>query len=291
MQWLSYITNWKKLFWNCHTAGYEPFNWVEDCEKVPDRKHLWSTRAWKKAECPLPSIPQKHEGKAATKPSPKLQTLATVAGVSKSTMHQVLRGDLDVKLFKMLHYQELNTNHVALRAQKSKEILPEMTNGTLPNLVFMDEKNLDIQQVVNQQKLPSLGILVIHWEKNRFQTPKSAVSHGLGGRHRDRKVPSALGALWSQIEPPSLHRRHFGGLSAVLGQEALPWSFLVLATGLCVLSRFQDHRVLDSKENSLIHKQGSLACKEHWPCLSGLLQLVNPRDQPLFLSQLNSGSR
>ena len=67
MQWLSF------------TAGYEP--------------QPWPTRARKKTQCPLPLTPQKHKGKAAAKPSPKLhhfghrscRTLVTAAGVSKST--------------------------------------------------------------------------------------------------------------------------------------------------------------------------------------------------------------
>ena len=111
-------------------------------------------------------------------------------------------------------------------------------------------------------KWPSLGFLVIPKEKDLHQTPKSEVCYGLGGHHRDREVPSAFCALWSQIEPPALHRRHFGGLSAALGQEVLSRSSMAPATGPCALSRFQDHPVLNSEENPLIHKQGSLACKE-----------------------------
>ena len=55
---------------------------------------------------------------------------------------------------------------------------------------------------------------------------KSAVCHGLGGRHRHREVSSAFCALQSQIELPELHRRHFGGLPAALVQEALRKSSL-----------------------------------------------------------------
>ena len=63
----------EKVMLNCKTAGYEPFNGVEDREEVPeDRKHPWSTRVRKKTECPLSSTLQKHEGKAATKPSSML---------------------------------------------------------------------------------------------------------------------------------------------------------------------------------------------------------------------------
>ena len=66
----------------------------------------------------------KHEEKVATKRLPKCRTLATAAGVSKSTMHQIFRDDRLVKPFKMLHRQELTEkNQVAMRAQKCMEIL------------------------------------------------------------------------------------------------------------------------------------------------------------------------
>ena len=72
MQWLSF-TKVKKInveIAKLH-AGYEPFNGLEDREEVPgDRKHPWPITARKKTECPFPWTPQKHEGKAATKPSP-----------------------------------------------------------------------------------------------------------------------------------------------------------------------------------------------------------------------------
>ena len=114
-------------------------------------------------------------------------------------------------------------------------------------------------------KWPSLGFFVIHRGKDCHQTPDFAVCHGLGGRLRDREDPSAFCAFWSQIEFPALHCRHFEGLPAALGQEALSRSSWVPATGLCALSRFQGHPALDSEENPFIHKQRSLACKESWP--------------------------
>ena len=67
------------------------------------------------------------------------RTLVTAAGVSKSTMYQVLIDNLEVKPFK-----ELTANHVAMKAKKCREILQEMADGTLPDLVFTDEKKIDI---------------------------------------------------------------------------------------------------------------------------------------------------
>ena len=77
------------------------------------------------------------------------RTLATAACVDKSTIHQVLRDNLGVKPFEMLHRQELTANHVVMRAQTCREIFQEIADGTLPNFVFTDEKKFDIQQVVN----------------------------------------------------------------------------------------------------------------------------------------------
>ena len=79
------------------------------------------------------------------------RNLAAAAGVGKSTMHQLLREDLGVKPFKMLRRQELSDHHVAMRAEKCRKLLQNIAEGTLPNLVFTDEKKFDIQQVVNQK--------------------------------------------------------------------------------------------------------------------------------------------
>ena len=51
----------------------------------------------------------------------------------------------------MLRRQELSDCHVAMRAEKCKKLLQDITEGTLPNLVFTDEKKFDIQQAVNQK--------------------------------------------------------------------------------------------------------------------------------------------
>ena len=80
---------------------------------------------------------------------------------------------------------------------------------------------------LSHQRLMLLTCRTNGWD--RHQTPKSAVCHDLDGRHRDREVSSAFSALWSHIELPALHRRHFGGLLAALGQEAVPRISLVKA--------------------------------------------------------------
>ena len=51
----------------------------------------------------------------------------------------------------MLCQQELSDCHVAMRAEKCRKLLQDITEGMLPNLVFTDEKKFDIQQAVNQK--------------------------------------------------------------------------------------------------------------------------------------------
>ena len=67
-----------------------------------------------------PQLLKNTREKPRRNPRGSCRTLVTVAGVSKFTMHQVLRGDLGVKPFKMLHHNELTANHVAMRAQKCR---------------------------------------------------------------------------------------------------------------------------------------------------------------------------
>ena len=66
-----------------------------------------------------PQLLKNTREKLRRNPRRSCRTLATAAGVSKSTMHQVWRDDQGVKPFKMLHRQELTDNHVAMRAQNA----------------------------------------------------------------------------------------------------------------------------------------------------------------------------
>ncbi|KAF2344320.1 hypothetical protein FHG87_024923 [Trinorchestia longiramus] len=76
--------------------------------------------------------------------------LSAEASVSKTSIYRVLE-DLGKKPYKMMKRHELTEHHERIRAERSHHILNEIAQGTLPNLVFTDEKKFDIQQVVNQQ--------------------------------------------------------------------------------------------------------------------------------------------
>ena len=109
------------------------------------------------------------------------------------------------------------------------------------------------------EKWPSLGLLVIHRGKDRLQTPKSAVYHGLGPPVKE--TGRSLGYL-CPLEShctPSVSLPTFWRVACCPGPRSTSKEFPAPATEHCVLSRFQDHPVLESEKNSLIHKQGSLA--------------------------------
>ena len=86
--------------------------------------------------------------------------LAAQANVSNSTIYRVMKDDLGKRPYKMLYRHELPEHHKRIRMERSRQILEEIDQGTLPNLVFTDEKKFDIQQVVNQQN-DQLGVLLV----------------------------------------------------------------------------------------------------------------------------------
>ena len=262
MQWLSF-TKVEKVMLKLQN------DWIWTAQRCG---RLW--RSSRRPETTLTDQGGEENGVSPPLNSPKArrkscnETIAEAAKLShRSQSEQIhhasdVEGRSGVKPFKVLHRQELTANHVAMRTQKCRGILQEMADGTLPNLVFTIEKKFDIQEVVkvvNDRVWSSSSSP--EW---RIVTRRQIRSLSyLSGRHRDRKVHSFFCALWTEIELPALHRGHFGGLPAALAQEALPRSSQFAATGLCAC--FQDHSVLDSEENPLIHKHGSLACKELWP--------------------------
>ncbi|KAF2361411.1 hypothetical protein FHG87_007834 [Trinorchestia longiramus] len=51
----------------------------------------------------------------------------------------------------MIKRHELTEHHERIRVERSRHILFEIAKDTLPNLVFTDERKIDIQQVVSHQ--------------------------------------------------------------------------------------------------------------------------------------------
>ena len=78
-------------------------------------------------------------------PRRSLRHLAKEVKVSIGTVSTILHTDLKTSPYKHL----LSESSVEKRKQRAQIILSRITAGTLPNLVFSDEKKFDIQQHIN----------------------------------------------------------------------------------------------------------------------------------------------
>ena len=132
-------------------------------------------------------------------------------------MHQLLREDLGIKPFKMLCRQELSDHHVAMRAEKCGKLLQHIAEGTLPNLVFIDEKKFDIQQAVNQKN-------------NRVWASSSTTEGRIVTRHQNPQsvmVWAAVTATWRSpllFVPTGVKLNSDRYVSDILEGCLLPWA-------------------------------------------------------------------
>ena len=76
-----------------------------------------------------PQLIKNMRKKLQRNPCRSCRLLAAAAGVSKSSMHRVLRNNLGRKLFKILHCHELTDCHVSMRIQKCKKILKDINEA------------------------------------------------------------------------------------------------------------------------------------------------------------------
>ena len=84
-------------------------------------------------------------------PKRSLRNLAKEAKVSVGTMSTILHSDLQTSPYKHQKKHLLSASSIEKRAQRADLILSRINAGTLPNLVFSDEKKFDVQQHVNVQ--------------------------------------------------------------------------------------------------------------------------------------------
>ena len=77
--------------------------------------------------------------------------MAAEAGISQTSMRRVLKEDLRTYPYKMQKRHELSNTHERMRLDRCQHILNLMKDGTVPNLVFTDEKKFNVQQCLNHQ--------------------------------------------------------------------------------------------------------------------------------------------
>ena len=89
--------------------------------------------------------------KVRRNPKRSIRKLSIESNVSYGTMSTILRKDLKMSPFKHVKKHQLSAQIVDKRLQRSKILLSRIKNGTLPNLVFSDEKKFDVEHHFNTQ--------------------------------------------------------------------------------------------------------------------------------------------
>ena len=65
--------------------------------------------------------------------------------------------------YKKQKRHKFSTTHERMRLERCQHILNLMKDGTVPNLVFTDEKKFDVQQCLNQQN-DEFGVEMDQWK-------------------------------------------------------------------------------------------------------------------------------
>ena len=158
----------------------------------------------------LRRYPVKHEGESC-------RTLATAAGVRNSTMHAGVEGRPGGKALQDAALPQAYGQSCGHEGLKTQGNPPGDSRRHAAELRVHGREEIRHPAGGKPAKQSRLGFLVIHREKDRFQTPNSALCHGLGGRHRDRELPSPTNQeLWP-------NRRHHSDYLV-----ALRWRIFIL---------------------------------------------------------------
>jgi hypothetical protein len=111
---------------------------------------------------------------------------------------------------------EVTDRHERMRLERCQHILDLIEDGTLPNLVFSDEKKFDIEQCVNRQNDSSESGGICD-NQNSNTTSQSYVRDGLSRGNRHWEVPIRFCPLRSEIEQSAIHFGYFGSCVVTLG--------------------------------------------------------------------------
>ena len=83
--------------------------------------------------------------KLRTNPRRSVTKLAAEAGISQISMRRILKEDLKTFPYKMQKRHKLTApTHERMKVERCRHLLNLMEDGMLPNLVFTDEKNVDV---------------------------------------------------------------------------------------------------------------------------------------------------
>ncbi|XP_029639704.1 uncharacterized protein LOC115214814 [Octopus sinensis] len=122
-----------------------------------------------------PQLIKNTRGKIRRNPCCSVRKLAATAKISRISTYRVLKEDLRTRPYKMIRRHEITQVYKAMKPERSRLILRQIAECTLPNLMFTDEKKFDIEQTINNQndRLWSVSDSVEVRLVNRRQSPQS----------------------------------------------------------------------------------------------------------------------
>ncbi|KAF2365410.1 hypothetical protein FHG87_003837 [Trinorchestia longiramus] len=117
-------------------------------------------------------------------------------------MYRVLKEDLRKKPYKMMKRHELTEHHERTRAERSRHILNEITQGTRPNLVFTDVSTVNTKLGFTMES--PTGFSTITWlQRNpNLDSEEHSISHKqrymASKKPRPQSLPFLSGPFWRQ---------------------------------------------------------------------------------------------
>ena len=183
-------------------------------------------------------------------------------------MRRILKDDLKSSSYKMKTRHELTVKYESIRLDIAQIILDHMAEGTLPNLVFSDEKKFDVDQCVNHQNDRV-------WSKDGSETVR---------RGSWRQNPASV-MVWIAVTatgrslvfvPSGVKLNSERYISHILEAELLPymnssalrWCTMDLATRLRFVSWLKNDAKLYPGLHFIVSEQIRMAFKESWFKLS-----------------------
>ena len=99
----------------------------------------------------IPKLIKNTREKIRRNPERSVRKLASAAGVSYGTMHNIIKNDLKLFPYKKTKAQLLSEAAKTKRLQRAKLLLEKLRDGTQPPVLWTDEKLFTIQAVHNHQ--------------------------------------------------------------------------------------------------------------------------------------------
>ena len=171
MQWFSFTKVEKVMskLQNGWIRTVQRCGWSSRSSRRPETP--LTDQARQKTKCPLPSTHQKHEGKAATKSSPKLQSLGHRRLCEQIHHAPGVEGRSGGEAFQNAMSPGAYGQSCCHEGSKVKGSCPGYSRRHAAEPRVHGREKIRHPAGGKPAKWPSLGFLVIHREKDRHQTP------------------------------------------------------------------------------------------------------------------------